>query len=474
MTVARVCRFGANIALARLLLVESFGVLGMASAVVAILAALREAGLGQAYIQREPLPGEDPREAADTVFAAMAVLNGVLFLVTLLGASSLAGFFDEDASSVEPVLQALACLFLLEAFVATPQVVLQREMAFDKIARAQVEGTVSSAVVAVGLALAGAGVWALVAGQVAERLVMGVRLAASAGWRPGLRGSWRVARGLIRFGKYLWGFAVVSSIGNVLDRIVVGKMYGTTGLGGYSQAFNICFLPASLIAQLVNRVALPAMARIQADHDRMRRAFLKSLDHVAFLALPIGAGMFVTADLFVPVVYGTKWTFIVPLVEVLSVYGTVLAVSSVCGPVLQAMNRPQLFFYIEVARRGLLLVLLLLFASRGELAIAWCVLVALSALALVSFVLIARLVRVDLWAIASPLLRSLSAAILMASVVYAARMLMDGHTGKIAELALAVVAGITSYPAFSLVTNRATARNFYQTVREVRSAPRVS
>ena len=68
----------------------------------------------------------------------------------------------------------------------------------------------------------------------------------------------------------------MASIGSVMDRVVIGKVHGLAGLGGYSQAFNLCFLPATVISKLVNRVALPAMSRMQGDLPRLRAAYATS------------------------------------------------------------------------------------------------------------------------------------------------------------------------------------------------------
>jgi len=467
---SRLSRFGANIVLARLLAVEVFGVIAMANAAILLMTALREAGLGQAYVQRKALEDERESEAIDTVFAIMLLLNLVLFGAMLAVAPTVASFFSDSVDSVLPVVRALAVLFLLDTFVATPQYVLQRRMAFDSIARAEVTASLTNAILAIGAALAGAGVWALVVGQLGERIAMAVMLSRGARWRPGLRGSMRIARGLLHFGKYLWGYALVRSVGGVMDRVVVGRVHGAGGLGGYSQAYNLCLLPSTVISRLVNRVALPAMSRMQGDLPRLRAAFVKGLEHVAFLALPIGFGLFAVSDVFVPVVYGEKWRFIAPIVDVLAGFGTVLAVASVCGPALQALGKPRVFFYTELGRQALLLVLLILFASRGEVAVAWAILAALVVATLFAFIVLGRLLALRMTTVIVPVSRSLVASLGMAALVLGVRHALPASVGEPLELAIAVVVGIVGYPATSAICNRPMMQSFLRTVREVGSS----
>jgi len=470
MASTRASRFAANVVLARLLAVEVFGLIAMAHAAVLLLSALREAGLGQAYVQRKYREDEGPRESVDTLFGGILSLNCVLFAAMLAVAPAVASFFAEDTTDVLPLVRVLAGLFLFDTFVSTPQFVLQRRMEFDKIARSELAGALTHAVLAIVAAFAGAGVWALVIGMLGERLVLATTLSVGARWRPGFSGSLRMARELLHFGKYLWGYALVASIGSVMDRVVIGKVHGAAGLGGYSQAFNLCILPATVISQLVNRVALPAMSRMQGDIPRLRAAFIKGLEHVAFLALPIGLGLLAVSDIFVPVVYGEKWRSIVPIVQVLAAYGTVLALASVCGPVLQALGKPQVFLYTELVRQGLLVVLLILLASRGEVAVAWCVLSVMVLASIIAFTVIQRLLDLRVTELLSPLARSLSGAAGMCLAVFGARHLVAPHVGESVELAVAIATGVLSYPLLSSLTNLQMVRDFARTLNEVRTS----
>jgi len=59
-------------------------------------------------------------EAPDTVFAVMLALNGLLFVGLSLLAPWISAFFQEDAAALEPVLRALALLFLIDT-LALPE-----------------------------------------------------------------------------------------------------------------------------------------------------------------------------------------------------------------------------------------------------------------------------------------------------------------------------------------------------------------
>lgn len=467
MVSVRLSRFGANVVLAHLLARDAFGVMAMANAVIAVAGSLREAGIGQAYVQREDRAEDRPREAIDTVFALSLAVNVALTALLFAAAPFAASLVTDEAATVQPVLRALALLFLLDAFDSTPRFLLQRAMRFDLIARSEFLGAAANAVTAIGSAALGAGVWSLVLGYVADKAATTASLVLGSGWRPGAGASRRMARELLAFGKFLWGFALVRSIGGVLDRVVVGRRYGSSRLGDYSLAYQLCTLPSNAIAQLVNRVSLPAMSRMQSDPERLRAAFLKSLGHVAFLAVPLAAGLIVISDLLVPVVYGEKWLGMVPLVQVLALYGMLVSVASVCGPVLQAVGRPGIFFTTEIARQGALVALLVAFASRGEVAVAWSVVAAFGVVTGPAFLVVVRMIGLRTPDVVPPL----TGCVASAAAMYGSVRLVRSGLGDVLSapllLGAAVLTGLVSYAVLSLVLNRSLAREFLQTVRQV-------
>ena len=62
-------------------------------------------------------------------------------------------------------------------------------------------------------------------------------------------------------------------------------------MGGYQLAYQLCVAPALQASFLINRIAFPAMSRLQDDLVAMRRAFLKVLSHVTLVALPVSVGI---------------------------------------------------------------------------------------------------------------------------------------------------------------------------------------
>lgn len=467
LVVTQAVRFGATVVLARLLVPEMFGLIAMANATIELIAVIRELGFGAAYIQRQDSDPEAAALTAATAFWLLVAINGILFCFAMLLAPWLAAIFAGDG--LELILRVMFAAFLIDALGTLPAFMLQKRLWFGRHAAAEVAAALAYAVVAVGLAWRGFGVWSLVAGHLSSRAVQAAVAFAASGWRPSLRFSPRVARELFEFGKYLWAFAVISAIGRNVDRVIVGRYLGAASLGIYGMAFHLCRLPSNHISRLVNRITFPALARVQDDPDALRRAFCKTLRHVSMLSVPVACGLLAVAEDFVLTVYGDKWADAVPVVGVLAFFGMALSLSSITGPVFQAIGQPRILLYTSVVHQLLLGVLLYALAPYGVLGVSYGVLAPLLLSSAIAYVLVAQRLDIPWTELAGPLLRTGVSGFGMWAAVRALRVLLVAQVDWPRPLLLGVevVFGGLCYLLLSALCNRSALLEFVTTGREV-------
>jgi len=147
--------------LARLLGDGEFGVVGFATLAIAYLSFLQDLGLGHALIQRST----DIEEASETVFTVNVAVGTILTLIVFLLAPYVADFFREPR--VELLLQVLGLSFFIEALGSTHLALLRRELDFRRKIIPDLGRALIKAIVSIGLAFLGYGVWSLVIGQLA-------------------------------------------------------------------------------------------------------------------------------------------------------------------------------------------------------------------------------------------------------------------------------------------------------------------
>jgi len=457
--------FVSTMVLARLLTPEMFGLVAMANVALALVGSLRDVGLGQAYVQRETGSPEELRLAANTTFYLILFTNAVLFVLAVSFAPLAARFFDNP--EVIPLLRAITVIFVLDALISGPAMVLRRRLDFRRLAYAEIGASVATAVVAISLATLEFEAWSLVWGQVAGRVTEAVALFWLSRWRPRLEFSPKLARELFDFGRYLWAFSILSAVGRILDRAIVGRVLGAAVLGSYHLGANLANLPARQISTIVNRITFPAFARMQDNPERMATALRKALAHVSIATLPVTAGLIAAAPQLIGTAYGPGWEAAVPVLQALSLFGMTLSISSVTGPIFQAIGKPQVLLYTSIIHHAVYVGLLIWWGRYGLEGILAAVVVPVQVSAIIAFVLILRYLKVSFFWIFGPCLRAGAAAVGMFAAVWAARPILESAQLPLSvQLIALTLVGVAIYVGLSFLVNGVASREFLDTLRE--------
>src|ERR1700678_3489796 len=156
--------------LARYVPPAAYGLVAMSALLTNLLETVRDLGTRYAMVRERELPDD----LVSTVFWLNCILGATTSLL-LVGLSwPAARFFHEP--QVAPVIQFVSLSFFLGALGVVPTAMLNRAMAFRKIAYGQTAGAICGTAVAIAMAVAGGKVWRLVFGTLANTLVTTVAM----------------------------------------------------------------------------------------------------------------------------------------------------------------------------------------------------------------------------------------------------------------------------------------------------------
>lgn len=307
---------GSTMILARLLVPADFGLVAMAGIVVGAMLTFKDFGLGLAVAQRDQLDAED---LSALFWWSLAYTSG-LALLTAASGPGLAWFFDEP--SLARLTFWLAGGLWLSGLANIPLGLLRQRLRFGTIAVADVVSTAVGAALAVYLAFAGHGVWALVYQQVTQLTLHAVLVIALARWRPGaLHFGHRseASSALKRFGGETTAVRLLNEIAEQLDRILVGRLAGTSALGLYQMSHRWSTLPALQLLVPLKGVAIAGLSRLRADPVRYRAAAREAFTAVLSLVLPVLAFLVADAEVVIPTLLGDAWRDAIPVFRLLAV-----------------------------------------------------------------------------------------------------------------------------------------------------------
>lgn len=288
--------------LARLLTPADFGIVTAALVVVNFSSIFSQLGVAPALVQRGSLSA-----AQISAATVSSLVLGVAFTAGLLAfAPPMARFFDMP--SLEPILRLLSLVFVVRALSAVSEALLQRDLDFRRIARADlISYAVGYGLIGIVAASTGLGAWALALANLGQASVKGAMLVSARppSWRAAF--GWRDARALYRFG----GGFTLARVGNYLalqgDNLVVARTLGAGALGIYSRAYQLMGMPANLVGQAVDRVLFPSLATVRRDGRSTERPYLRGVAILGMATLPAGAALVVLGPELVTLVLGEAW-----------------------------------------------------------------------------------------------------------------------------------------------------------------------
>ena len=350
--------------LGRLLEPAEFGVVALAMVFITLLTVVTEGGFGIFLVQRPTID----RTVATTTFVVSAGLGLVLAPALALAAPLLADLLDTPA--LAQVLPALAVALLVASLSVVPASLLQRDLRFRDLAVRQVVATGLSVVVAVVLAFAGAGVWALVA----QTLVRSVVAFAVLWWMSDFRPAWTfsrpAAREMLGFGSKSLGIDLLRRVRDEGEAFLVGVLLGTTALGYWTVALRLVTVVVDLFSAVLGRVASPVFARVREDVPRLGRALGSSMAIAGFVMVPVLVVLALTSEHVVPWVFGSQWVPATGVAAVLAFRAVAYALGDFPRVALVVTGAPGAELAVTLGQVCGQVVVLLLVADRGLVAIA--------------------------------------------------------------------------------------------------------
>ena len=308
-TLAAVLSWSASILLARLLDRRDFGVYGICSFYIGVGALLGDGGLGATLLRRR---GEVREEEYRVAMTTLVAVSGVLALV-LAGFAPWIGRHNHLTAAETSVLRAMAPLYFVSAFRVVPYIRLERELLFSRIARIELTASLVRHVLAISVALAAGGVWALVISNiVGSALQLGLAYRASPGW-VGLGWSWRVFRPLIAYGGQVQALNVCAYLKDNISRALLGAAVGPGAVGIFDFGLSYIQIPVAAVNSLA-RVQLPVYARLEAGDPTLYEALRGAMRTAMVFGTPLLCALALASPWLVPTVYESKWMGALPVI----------------------------------------------------------------------------------------------------------------------------------------------------------------
>ncbi|MEH3035442.1 MAG: lipopolysaccharide biosynthesis protein [Sphingomonas adhaesiva] len=448
---AQIVQWGATFLVIRILSPSDYGLFAMTGVVMALMGMLDGYGLANGLIRQSHVTPRMIRQ----LLGMLIVVNVALAAIQVAIAPLAAAYYRQP--EVAALLRVQALMYLTTPFIALPAAMLARAMDFRAQAKANMLAAVAGAVTALAGALAGWGVWTLVAAPFMLFLVRAIAMTwqARAFVLPSFdfRGAGHLARygGVMALGQLFW------FVQSQADVFIAGRHFSAHLLGIYTTSLFLAQIVVAKFVPALNDVAFSAYARLQHHADARAQAFVKGVRVVMAAALPFYLGLAATAEPLVLAMLGEKWREAIPVVRVLALAMPFMTMQVLYQPACDAIGRPGISVRNGATGAAIMAAAFAVGVGGGAtgLAMAWCVGAPLYLLLGSRRALPAIGARgVDVFRAVRP---AATAALAMAAIVIAIDRSLP-PLAAVPRLAVLVVVGVAAYAAALLILARSLVR----------------
>lgn len=329
--------FGAVI-LAHLLTPAEFGLYAIITFFLAFLSAFGGTGLAANLIRQPSEPTDYDYQAAFT-FQQMIVLS-LAILIWLLAPWIVQVY--QLRSQETWLFRSVALSLIFTSFMVIPQVQLERQLAFSRLALIEVFQALVFNLTAVLVAWKGEGTSSF-ALAILLRSITGAILANLINpWAIGLRFRFTQAWHNLRFGFYYQGGQFINLAKDSIYVFFIGVTAGASAVGFINLAGLIANSPVILV-MLLNRLYMPMFARLLGDQHALKKAVQAILAVLCGVIYPVSALIFVFREEII-LLFGDKWLPAMGLFPPLLLINFLLAPTLVVIGLLNAIDRAEIVF----------------------------------------------------------------------------------------------------------------------------------
>ena len=358
-------RFIVQVVLARLLVPEQFGTIAIVMVFINFAQVFVQSGFNTSLIQKKDV---DSTDFSSIFFLSLGVAS-FLYIIIYLSAPFIANYYSDD--TLVPVLRVLALVLFTGAFNSIQNAYVSRELMFKKIFKSSLGAILISGVLGIVSAYKGLGIWALVIQQLSNQVSVTIIMWFTVKWRPSIKFSWVKVNELFSYGWKL----LVSNLLNVfyldLRTLIIGKVYTPSVLGYYNRGQQ---LPNVIVANIdgsIQSVMLPTLSAHQDDRQKVKGMMRRAIVTSSFLIFPMMIGLAVVAEPVVNIVLTNKWLPAVPFLQIFCISYALMPIHTANLQAINAIGRSDIFLKLEIIKKIIGLVILIISLPFGVYAIAF-------------------------------------------------------------------------------------------------------
>lgn len=361
---AQLVTFVVQTILARILMPEEYGIIAMVNVFITIANVFVVSGLSSSLIQKK---NADELDFSSMFYFSIA-FSLVIYGIVYFAAPYIGKFYN--STELILVLRIMALQIIIAAIKNVQGAYVSRHMQFKKFFFSTLGGTLFSGAIGIIMALKGAGVWALVVQYLSNSIIDTTILFFTVKWKPKLMFSLSRVKTLYSYGWKLLGASLLDTTYNQLRALIIGKLYSSADLAYYNRGRNFPMLITNNINASIDSVLFPAMSSQQDERAQLKGMVRRSIKTSSYILWPMLIGLAAVGDTLIRLLLTDKWVECVPFLQIACVSYMFMPIHTANLQAIKATGRSGLFFKMEIIKKGIGIILILISFRISVMAIA--------------------------------------------------------------------------------------------------------
>lgn len=429
-----------SILLARLLDPEIYGTVALVTVFTIIMQIFVDSGMGNALIQK--------KDADDLDFSSVFYFNmamcSVFYLIMFFAAPFIAAFYK--IPELTNIVRVLSLTLIISGVKNVQQAYVSRHLMFKKFFFSTLGGTFGAAIIGISMAYFGFGVWALVAQMLFNATIDTLILWITVKWRPKKMFSIRRLKLLFSYGWKILVSALLDTIYNNLRQLIIGKVYTKSDLAYYNNGKKYPEYLVSNINTAIDSVLLPTMSNEQDHPEHVKSMTRRAIKTATYIIMPLMIGFAVCSKQLVSLILTDKWLPAVPFMQIFCISFAFYPIHTANLNAIKAMGRSDLFLKLEIIKKSIGVVTIIIAVKFGVMAMAYSMLVTAFISQVVNSWPNKKLLNYSYLEQVKDMLPQIGLSLLMGMIVYFVSFL---HINSLITLLIQIPIGVIVYWLFS-------------------------
>lgn len=361
---AQIITFILSIILARILSPNDYGTIGILLVFITVADVFVNAGFGNALIQKKNADDLDFSSVFYFSFLFSIFIYGMIYFL----APAIAIFYGMPI--LGNTLRVLSLRIPIAAINSVQQAYVSRNMQFKKFFYSTLSGILVSAIIGITMAYNGYGIWALVGQYLSNAIINTIVLFIIIEWRPKRIFSFQRLKSLFDYGWKLLLSGLIDTGYRSLNSLLIGKIYTPSDLAFFDTGKKFPMTIVTNINSSISSVLFPALASEQENIEQVKAHTRRAIQISSYVMWPMMLGMAACADNIVRIVLTDKWLPAVPYLQIACITYGLWPIHTANLQAINAVGRSDIFLKLEVIKKGIGIIALVISLQYGVLVVA--------------------------------------------------------------------------------------------------------